>query len=522
MTGTTSAHPVLGPGFTGARAWLWVLGMCGMAFLVGLLMNYFNPLMFVVALLAMCCLTGFVYFSVTYPLAMLCVVVACQILMPVYIRLPGGIPPPLFLLAGLISVVAAKKMLRPVPAPPGRYEHLIAIALIAYNAALLISIPGEHASMASYLMLIKTGVIPTALFFIFVATVRTPEHLGRVFITIIIAGFLCGILGLHEFITGQNVLALFFSPQVTYEEDFFLWMLANPEEAQAYTEGSIYRVYSFFTQPLEYSTFMIMAFPFAFLSFVAARKLGMKLLFGVATLINFAGFIVSFSRGPTLALALTILFMGIFERRVRVWIWLGAAGLMAGIVAYWPLIVEKIGERVTGSENITLRFSLWQNGLEIFLQNPLRGIGFGSYPGYHVESIRANQIGPMYEYTWAHIERVTTVENIYISLAAETGLIGLAAFGFLIAVTLMVFLRLHRHLTDDLSRRMNLASGAAILAYLLSGMTVANIIGYTISILFLGVYCAALAVLSRELPKGQLARPLAQDRQGLIQVGSRA
>ena len=503
MTGTPSAHPVLGPGFSGLRAWLWVLALCGLGFMAGLLMNYFNPLMFLAALLAALCLAGFVYFSVTYPLAMLCVVIARQILMPVYIRLPGGIPPPLFLLAGLIAVVAAQKMLRPVPAPPGRYEQLIALALIFYNAALLISIPGEHASTASYLMLIKTGIIPTALFFIFVATVRTPQHLSKVFFTIILAGALCGILGLHEFMTGRNVLALFFSPQVTYEEDFFLWMLANPEEAQAYTEGSIYRVFSFFTQPLEYSTFMIMAFPFAFLSFVAAPSLGGKLLFGAVTALIFAGFIVSFSRGPTLALALTVLFMGLFDRRVRVWIWLGAAGLMVGIVAYWPLIVEKIGQRVTGSENITLRFSLWQNGMEIFLQNPLRGIGFGSYPGYHVESIRANQIGPMYEYSWAHIERVTTVENIYISLAAETGLLGLLAFGFLITVTLTMFLRLHRHLSDDVSRRMNLASGTAILAYLLSGMTVANIIGYTISILFLGVYCAALAVLSRNLPQGQ-------------------
>jgi len=39
------------------------------------------------------------------------------------------------------------------------------------------------------------------------------------------------------------------------------------------------------------------------------------------------------------------------------------------------------------------------------------------------------------------------------------------------------------------------------MAYLLSGMTVANSGLYTISILFFGVFMAAIAILSRQLPQ---------------------
>ncbi|MGB7242320.1 MAG: O-antigen ligase family protein [Sulfitobacter sp.] len=501
-------NPVLGPGFSGPGAWGWVTVLLGVCFGLGLAFTYSNPVMIIAGLTSVFGLIVFIYLTVTYPLAMLCIVVASQILIPVYVRFPFNVPPPLFTLGMLMVISTARMMLNPVPSKPGKYEHLIATVLVMYNVALVLTIPNEHASAGSYKMYIQAVFVPTTLFFFVLATVRSPQQLLYVFRTITIAAVLCGLLGLHEFTFQKSYLADIFAPKVTIEEDFFLYMLAHADEVDGFITGSLYRVYSFFTQPLEYSAFMVMSFSFAALMFVTAKTGMSRILYGLATGIIFLGFIVSFSRGPTLALGIVILFLGVFEPRVRPWILAGTAAAVAGVVIYWSSIVEKLSDRITGSENITMRFSLWKNGLSIFRDNPVRGIGYGSYPNYHVDAIRENQIGPMYEYPWPHIERVTTVENIFVSLAAETGLLGLSFFALVLGINFFVFQRIYKRCHDELTKVMALSAFGACLAYLLSGMTVSINTFYTTSILFFGIYIAALAVLSRELPDDGTTEPI--------------
>lgn len=497
-----SSHAILGPGYHGAGAWMWSFVLAFLALLAGAIMTYTNPIYFGIGVAALLALAAFVAASVSYPIPTLCFVIICQVLVPVYIRLPLGLPPPLFMLALYIMVTAIAAMMNPTRNKPGQYEHLLAVVVLIYNVALLVTIPGPDATISSYLMLIKTVIIPSSLFFVFLATIRTAQHVERVFKAVNFAAVSCGLLALHEFATKQNVVARWLAPPVSIEEDFFLWLITEVDNEVSFVTGELYRVYSFFTQPLEYSAFMIMVFPFAALSFATARSWSARISYGLATLIIFMGFIVTFSRGPTLALAIVILFLAVFERRVRPYLLAGVTVLLVGIVAFWPLIVDKLGERVTGSENVTLRFSLWQNGMKIFADNPLTGVGYGSYPNVHVQTIRENQIGPMYEYTWPHIERVTTVENVFVTLAAETGMLGLTAFAVLLASAFFVFRRIFTSAPTERSRILALSACAALLSFLLSGMTVANIIGYTISILFFGVYIASLAVLSRDLPQG--------------------
>ena len=507
MTMATGNHPVLGPGFRGSRAWFTAVALILLGLLTGLVLTYFNPILFAVGVAALVGLVVFAWCTITFPVWTLAFVVMCQILVPVYIRLPLGVPPPLLMLALFVLIIGIAGMIRPQPKRPGRYESLIATVILIYNVALFSTLPGEYGTTSSYLMLVKTVIIPTTLFFAFLTTMRTEDDIRLVFKFITFAAVASGSLGIHEFILKENVIARFFAPPVTIEEDFFLWLLANAgNDGAPYLGGSVYRVYSFFTQPLEYSAFMIMAFPFAALSFVTATTWTTRAIYGAATLIIFVGFMVSFSRGPTVALALVIIFLAVYERRVRVWALAGAGLILAALVVYWPVVVEKLGERVTSSENVTLRIRLWQNGLKIFNENFINGIGYGSYPNYHVESIRVNQIGPMYEYTWPHIERVTTVENIFVTLAAETGLLGLSAFALVLGIGFYVFRLVYKRIHDDKVRLLALSACAACLAYLLSGMTVANIIGYTISILFFGVYIPTIAVLSCKLPEGR--RPL--------------
>ena len=506
-----ASRPALGLGYSGPLGWFLTMFVLVLAGLTGALITIFGPINIAVVMLFLIALALYSYTCLRFPILTLCLILVAQVIFPVYIRLtvPGlpPLPPPLVMLAGLITLTVVKNMLQPSVASLTPYEKLLSTVLLILAVALLVTIPNTHASGVSYSMFVKTIFIPVSLFFVLLAYVRNAEQLNIVYNALIVAAVLSGMLGLYEFYFQSNFVAKQFLSDISIEEDFILWVLANLDEGGGayfeggpYYQGEIYRVFSFFTQPLEYSAFMVMVFPIAALKLVSATTTKTKLYYFFTVTVIFTGFIVSFSRGPTLALGIVIVFMAVYEKRVRPWLFAGVLSSFAAIIAFWAVIAEKLSSRILGTDNVSLRFSLWKNGIATFLENPLRGVGFGSYPNYHVTSIREHRIGPMYEYTWPHIERITTVENIYVTLAAETGLIGLSAFSLLLGVYFSIFRKVMKDVSDPLSRTLALASCAGVLGYLLSGMTASNITLYTISILFFGVFVASIAILARSLP----------------------
>jgi len=502
---TPPRHPVLGPGFSGgAGSWLVAFVVFALAAILGLAFTLTDPPKVAGALLLLGFAVYFTWATLKYPVASLALVILAQVLIPVYVRLPipglPSLPPALVLLLAMVVLSAITRMIKPVPMVPSPQEKMLSIALLIYGLVLLLSIPNTYASFGSYAMFVKTVLVPALLYFTVLAKVRTDAQLNVVFHVLLVAAVACGALAIDEYLTGDNIVATYLAPKVTAEQDYFLWYLVDERKLEILPRATVYRVFSFFTQPLEYAAFMTMVFPFSALSLVMAKSLKSKVIYAVATVIIFVGFAVSFSRGPTLALALVMLVLAIYEKRVRPWILAGTAAILVGLIAVWPILAEKLTNRLTGSKNVTLRFRLWENGLDTFIEHPLRGIGYGSYPNYHVTSIREHMIGPMYEYPWRHIERVTTMENIYVTLAAETGILGLAALALYLTVFFHTFRKVYTNARDDRSKLLALSSMAGVLAFLLSGMTVANNVGYTISTLYFGVFIAAIAILSRALP----------------------
>ncbi|MZR32394.1 O-antigen ligase family protein [Sneathiella litorea] len=478
---------------------LTVLGICG---LISLAASFVSPFIVGAGLALFLFGIFFVWLTLEHTVASLSIVILSQILIPVYIRVPipgiPSVPPPLMLLVAFIGILVLKEMLKPEKIEMGEYGGILTQSLLIYCGVLLFSILVGISAPTALPMWIKAALIPMLLFFSLLRTVPDEKSLQLVFDVLLIAGVANGILSIHEFFTHSNIMVDLFAPPISKDEDFFLWYLIEGNRELGDLESEPYRVFSFFTQSLELSAFMIMLLPFAMLSFVNQTRLSRRLVYGLATLIIFAGFVVTFSRGPTLALIITIIILTIFEKRLRRWVATGAFCLLVGVVLASPWIFsERLMNRLQGSDNVSLRFRLWENGFAIFQDNPIIGIGYGAYPAHHVESIRHNQIGPMYEYPWEHIERVTTLENIYITLAAETGLIGLTAFFFVLVVYFSIIRKILQTTQSTQARTLTLGSFGGVSAYLLSGLTVANILLYTITTLFFGVFLASAVILSR-------------------------
>jgi O-antigen ligase len=127
---------------------------------------------------------------------------------------------------------------------------------------------------------------------------------------------------------------------------------------------------------------------------------------------------LSFSRGGYLALAVVALGLALAHRRR--W-WLISAAAAAAIVL---LLIPPINHRVTveldftnPSNTLVGRFELWTVALQMLQQHPLFGAGLSGF---------AAVIAPFWNPT--HADRFIYPHNILLTFWSETGLLGLAAF----------------------------------------------------------------------------------------------
>jgi O-antigen ligase len=115
------------------------------------------------------------------------------------------------------------------------------------------------------------------------------------------------------------------------------------------------------------------------------------------------------------------------------------------IIMFWQVALpEKARERIQGTKNewgeydesSARRFLIWHEATQIFQENPLAGIGFGSF-----RTLGLN---------------LGDTHNIYIKIAAEQGVIGLCLFTILFLCFIREGYRLYKKGEDDESKGLGL------------------------------------------------------------------
>jgi O-antigen ligase len=143
-----------------------------------------------------------------------------------------------------------------------------------------------------------------------------------------------------------------------------------------------------------------------------------RLLSGLFLAIALASALLSFSRGGYLALAAVALGIAISHRRR--WLLLGGAVAAAILLVLIPPINHRIGielDFTNGNNTLVGRFGLWSATLQMLQHHFLLGAGLSGF---------ATAIAPIWNP--AHIDRFIYPHNIVLTFWSETGLLGLAAF----------------------------------------------------------------------------------------------
>jgi O-antigen ligase len=161
--------------------------------------------------------------------------------------------------------------------------------------------------------------------------------------------------------------------------------------------------------------------PTIFIILLERRPLRRLMAGGIAVLM-LAVIVATKSRGGFLGLSAMLLVVAYYTIKVKPqWIF---AGVLAVVVAV-PMLPQRFWDRMdsitngendaTGSREARLR--LMQQAVQVFADNPLTGIGAGQFENYN---------GP------GAIERNRATHNVWLQVAAELGLLGLAIFAYLV------------------------------------------------------------------------------------------
>lgn len=184
-----------------------------------------------------------------------------------------------------------------------------------------------------------------------------------------------------------------------------------------------------------------------------------RLVSGVFLAVALAATLLSLSRGGYLALAAVAIGLALSHRQ-RWWL-LGGVGAAAVIVSFVPPIHRRLAVEVnfaSSSNTLVGRFELWRVSLQMLEHHVLFGAGLSGF---------AQTIAPYWNPT--HIDRFIYPHNIVLTFWSETGLLGLAAFAWIMFTGFRISWRGWRRRASDW-RPMRLGILLALVAVVVHGL----------------------------------------------------
>jgi O-antigen ligase len=307
-------------------------------------------------------------------------------------------------------------------------------ALLIYGLVMAISISQATSFAGSIKEMLKWGQM-VFVYIVGVTMVRTRADLRRLLIVLLVAVLAEAMVG-----AAQTILH------------------AGPS---SFARGGFLRAAGTFDQPNPFAGYLNMTFPLAvaLLAYRAFPRAPMWLVVAATG----GSILVSLSRGALLASICALVVMAALAMpRSRPLIGFGIVVLgiilVGGGIGLVPSSVSNSLAQQFGVANldvanpspdnwaVTERLAHMEAGLAMFANHPILGVGIGNYAAvygkYRVADVWQDPLGH------AH--------NYYINIAAEAGIIGLAAFAFLLVSALVICVRAFRRARTALERAVGL------------------------------------------------------------------
>jgi O-antigen ligase len=221
---------------------------------------------------------------------------------------------------------------------------------------------------------------------------------------------------------------------------------------------------------------------------VARRPLFPRWLVGLMFAVEALCLYLTYSRSAMIGLGVAVLLVGILRYRKLVLVALAGLALLL-ILPQAQAYVVRFLEGVQGQDLATqMRFGEYKDALELIARYPVFGVGFSGTPD---------------------IDLYIGVSNVYLLIAEQAGLVGLAAFLLCMAILMLAFVRTVRAgMADDRREALLLGLGGAIAGVLVSGLLDHYLfnLAYPHMVVLFWIY-AGLAMAAILIERSQPAQP---------------
>jgi O-antigen ligase len=382
--------------------------------------------------------------------------------------------------AGL-GAMAARRM---ASGQPLAHINPEVIGVLALGAVIVFTIPFSFWPGGSLALFSDVYVKIILIFALMMSTITTPRRLSQMtWLIILICGYL-SMRGIFDYVRGVNLM-----------------------------EGDRLRgaVGGFMENPNDLAMNLIVFMAPTLMIVLRDRRLFRRLVAAALVLVMAVAIVLTKSRAGFIgigAMGLVVVYYAMRERPAIVF-----ALLLAGLVAtpimptsFWDRMssITNADEDPTGSRQ--QRIQLFKQGFQVFVENPITGIGAGQFVNYDGDMM---------------VERWRVTHNVWLQVAAELGIFGFCAFAFLVWRAFSACFAARHAIRGPTRRNPNALvttltpAEEQIIDMNAKGM-LAGLVGWLVCALFASVafnwtfyYVFALAVAGRDIARERRTAPVA-------------
>jgi O-antigen ligase len=243
-------------------------------------------------------------------------------------------------------------------------------------------------------------------------------------------------LGIRVLYAELTLMALVFAVVGFYQyetRDIF----QNPKVINANAYAKFFRVNSVFWDPSVYGRFLVIAIAPSLVLVALGRSLRWSIGASAAIVVIWLGLLISYSQSSFAALLVVVIAVAFVAWRWRALVAVVlAVAVLAGISVAQPQIRRSLQHHTSHGLNDATsgRSSLVANGIRIAAHHPVTGVGVGGFKRAYADRVHLKGKDP--KKAASHTTPVT--------VAAETGLVGLVLFAAAVAAVLLEAFRRRR------------------------------------------------------------------------------
>jgi O-antigen ligase len=233
-------------------------------------------------------------------------------------------------------------------------------------------------------------------------------------------------LGLWALYAELTLMALVFAVVGFYQYETRT-VFENPKVINSNAYAAFFRVNSVFWDPSVYGRFLVVAMIPSVVLIVRGRSMRAAWVAAAALIVTWFGLLISFSQSSFSALGVAVIGVAFVAWRWRALVAVAlAVVVLGGLAVAQPTVRRSLQHHTTSGLNSASsgRYSLVANGIRIAIAHPVRGVGVGGFERAYARRVTRLHGKKNLKTAASHDTPVT--------VAAETGIVGLALFVWLL------------------------------------------------------------------------------------------